>query len=409
MMDEAAKNNHAQAGSEPASAAPDNVSEMRRPERKHPVHDKAPGQDKPAEAVPGQPVAAAKGKRSRLRLTLLGLLPVALVVGGYEYVTGGQVMSTDNAYVQADIAGISTDVAGTVSEIAVRDNQPVKAGDLLFRLDDAQFRFALERADAQIGVVRNDLEALKASYETMQSQIAQAQSDVAFYQTSFKRQQDLAGKSFASQATFDQARHDLDGAKSKLAQLQSQLAGIAANLNGKPEAPIEEHPRYKDAVAARAEAQRQLDHTIVRAPLNGIVTNVPSLQKGQYLAAATMAFSLVSTDHVWIQANPKETELTWVQPGQPAEVYVDTYPGVAWKGTVDSISPASAASFSLLPAQNTSGNWVKVVQRIAMRVKIDTPPDQPQLRAGMSVTLDIDTGHARGIPGFTSTAFGKSK
>lgn len=409
MMDEAAKNNHAQAGSEPASAPPDNVSEMRRPERKHPVQDKAPGEDKPAEAAPGQPVAAAKGKRSRLRLTLLGLLPVALVVGGYEYVTGGQVMSTDNAYVQADIAGISTDVAGTVSEIAVRDNQPVKAGDLLFRLDDAQFRFALERADAQIGVVSNDLEALKASYETMQSQIAQAQSDVAFYQTSFKRQQDLAGKSFASQATFDQARHDLDGATSKLAQLQSQLAGIAANLNGKPEAPIEEHPRYKDAVAARAEATRQLDHTIVRAPMNGIVTNVPSLQKGQYLAAATMAFSLVSTDHVWIQANPKETELTWVQPGQPAEVYVDTYPGVAWKGTVDSISPASAASFSLLPAQNTSGNWVKVVQRIAMRVKIDTPPDQPQLRAGMSVTLDIDTGHARGIPGFTSTAFGKSK
>jgi membrane fusion protein (multidrug efflux system) len=381
---------------EQPSPQPGNVTDLRRTDANTQAQDKAPVAE------------ATKGERSRVRTILFALLPVALVVGGYWYVTGGQVMSTDNAYVQADIVGISTDVAGTVSEIAVRDNQPVKAGDLLFKIDDAQFRFALERADAQIGVVRNDLESLKASYQTMQSQIAQAQSDVSFYETSFKRQQDLAGKSFASQATFDQAKHDLDGARSKLAQLQSQLAGIAANLNGRPDAPIEEHPRYKDAVAARAEAQRQLDHTIVRAPMNGIVTNVPSLQKGQYLAAATMAFSLVSTDHVWIQANPKETELTWVQPGQPAEVYVDSYPGIAWKGTVDSISPASAASFSLLPAQNTSGNWVKVVQRIAMRVKIDTPADQPQLRAGMSVTLDVDTGHARGIPGFTSTAFGKN-
>ncbi|RYE78691.1 MAG: HlyD family secretion protein [Hyphomicrobiales bacterium] len=358
----------------------------------------------PAQVAPGP---TPRHRRNRTRRLLFVLLPIAFVVGGYYYVTGGQVMSTDNAYVQADILGISTDVAGIVGEIDVRDNQPVKAGDVLFRLDDRQFRFALERADAQIGVVGNDLAALKASYKGMQSQIEQAHSDIAFYETGFKRQQDLATKSVASQATFDQARHDLDSARLKLAQLESQLAGIAANLNGKPDAPAEDHPRYKDAVAARAEAQRQLDHTTVRAPMDGIVTNVPSLQKGQYLEAATNAFSLVSTDHVWVQANPKETELTWVKPGQEAEVYVDTYPGAVWKGTIDSISPASAASFSLLPAQNTSGNWVKVVQRIAMRVKIETPPDQPRLRAGMSVTLDIDTGHARGLPGFVGEAVGK--
>ncbi len=410
-MDEPARKALAETKPDVVSAPAGNVTEMRRPEARTPAQDKTPAQDEApvADAAAGRPTGAppSGGQRGPLRLALFALLPVALLIGGYWYVTGGQIMSTDNAYVQSDIVGIATDVAGTVSEIDVVDNQAVKAGDLLFRLDDAQFRFALERADAQIGVVRNDLETLQASYRTMQSQIAQAQSDVAFYETSFKRQQDLAGKSFASQATFDQARHDLDGAKSKLAQLQSQLAGIAASLNGKPDAPVEEHPRYKDAVAARAEAQRQLDHTVVRAPMNGIVTNVPSLQKGQYLAAATTAFSLVSNDHVWIQANPKETELTWVKPGQPAEIYVDTYPGAVWKGSVDSISPASAASFSLLPAQNTSGNWVKVVQRIPMRVRIDTPADAPPLRAGMSVTLDVDTGHARGIPGFTSTAFGK--
>ena len=404
-MDDAARRTDAGAESAPQQEERDNVTEIRRagevkvaPELVAKAPEMAPAT---ASAAP-----AASPARNRKRQFLFALLPIALIAGGYYYVHGGQVMSTDNAYVQADILGISTDVAGIVSEVDVRDNQSVKAGDTLFRLDDKPFRFALERADAQIGVVRNDLEALKASFKGMQSQIVQAESDIAFYQTAFKRQQDLATKSVASQATYDQAKHDLDGAQQKLVQLHNQLAGIAANLNGNPDAPVEEHPRYRDAVAARAEAARQLDHTVVRAPMDGIVTNVPSLQKGQYLADATNAFSLVSTDHVWIQANPKETELTWVRPGQKAEVYVDTYPGQSWSGTVDSISPASAASFSLLPAQNTSGNWVKVVQRIAMRVKIETPPDRPQLRAGMSVTLDVDTGHARGLPDFVGSAFG---
>jgi len=410
-MDDAARNTEASAREEAEPGSSGAGAEIRQFEpktlpRAETIAKEVPETkpELPAQVVPGP---TPRHRRNRTRQLLFALLPVAFVVGGYYYVTGGQVMSTDNAYVQADILGISTDVAGIVGEIDVRDNQVVKAGDVLFRLDDRQFRFALERADAQIGVVRNDLEALKASYKGMQSQIEQAHSDIAFYETSFKRQQDLATKSVASQATFDQAKHDLDGARLKRAQLESQLAGIAASLNGKPDAPVEEHPRYRDAAAARAEAQRQLDHTTARAPMNGVVTNVPSLQKGQYLEAATNAFSLVSTEHVWIQANPKETELTWVKPGQGAEVYVDTYPGAVWKGTVDSISPASAASFSLLPAQNTSGNWVKVVQRIAMRVKIDTPPDQPRLRAGMSVTLDIDTGHARGLPSFVSEAVGK--
>lgn len=408
-MDDAARNTEATAREEAEPGSSGGGAEIRPFEQKARAETTAKEAPETRPEMPAKPVSdtAQQHRRNRTRRLLFALLPVALIAGGYYYVTGGQVMSTDNAYVQADILGISTDVAGIVGEIDVRDNQAVKAGDVLFRLDDRQFRFALERADAQIGVVHNDLEALKASYKGMESQIEQAHTDIAFYETTFKRQQDLATKSVASQATFDQAKHDLDGARLRRAQLESQLAAIAANLNGKPGAPVEEHPRYKDAVAARAEAQRQLDHTTVRAPMNGVVTNVPSLQKGQYLEAATNAFSLVSTDHVWIQANPKETELTWVKPGQEAEVYVDTYPGAVWKGTIDSISPASAASFSLLPAQNTSGNWVKVVQRIAMRVKIDTPPDQPQLRAGMSVTLDVDTGHARGLPSFVSEAVGK--
>jgi membrane fusion protein (multidrug efflux system) len=400
-MDEAAMKPESQANDEPTPAS--NVTEIRRAASKLAPSAEATPQ---AEA-PASKVVAAQRAGTR-RGGLFALLPVALVVGGYFYVVGGQVMSTENAYVQADIVGLSTDVAGIVSDIGVHDNQVVKAGDVLFTLEDQQFRLALDRADAQIGIVKNDIAALQASYKGVQSQIVQAKIDIDFYTVAFKRQQDLATKSYASQAIFDQAKHDLDGAVQKLALLQTQLAGIAANLNGDPEAPATDHPRYKDAVAARGEAARQLAHTVVRAPMDGIVTNVPSLQKGQYLAAATNAFSLVSTDHVWIQASPKETELTWVRPGQKATVALDSYPGQDWTGVVDSISPASAASFSLLPAQNTSGNWVKVVQRIAMRVRIGTPADKPQLRAGMSVVLDIDTGHARGVPSFISWSFGSS-
>jgi len=347
-------------------------------------------------------------KKSLRRPLLFALLPVALVVAAYFYVTGGTVMSTDNAYVQADMVGVTTDVSGIVREVDVHDNQTVATGDVLFKLDELPFRLALERAEAQLGNTRNDLLALQANYRNMQAQIEQAKTDVDYYNVNFKRQQQLAAVNSASQVTLDDARHAFQVAQQKLASLNQQLAGIAANLNGHPEAAIEDHPRYKDALAARDEAARQLAHTTVRAPFAGIVTNVPALQPGQYLAAAATAFNIVSTDHVWVQASPKETELTYVKPGQKATVYVDTYPGQQWTGTVESISPASASSFSLLPAENSSGNWVKVVQRIPMRVRVDTAPGKPSLRVGMSVELDTDTGHARGLPHFLTALIGSS-
>lgn len=352
---------------------------------------------------------AVRKKRSWLRPLLFALLPVALAAGAYEYVTGGRIMSTENAYVQADMVGIATDVSGIVKEIAVTENQTVRAGDVLFRLDDLPFRLSLERAEAQIGIVGNELAALQASYRDMQAQIAQAQADLAFYNTDLDRQKQLASSNFASRATFDQSRHNVQTAQQKLASLTQQLAGIAANLNGRPTDPVEQHPRYRDAVAARDEVARQLSHTVVRAPTAGVVTKVASLQVGQYLPDATAAFSLVATDHAWVEASPKETELTHVRPGQPVTITVDTYPGEEWTGRVESISPASGASFSLLPAQNTSGNWVKVVQRIPMRVHIDTPEGKPPLRVGMSVVVDVDTGHPRGLPDFAAGLFGSAQ
>jgi membrane fusion protein (multidrug efflux system) len=366
--------------------------------------------DPPADRPPASGKDPQNPRRSRIRLALFLLLPIVLVLGGYWYVTGGQVMSTDDAYVEADKVGLSTDVSGIVKEVDVTENQHVDTGQVLYRLDDLPFRLALDRAEAQVGMVRNHLNALKANYQDMQAQIKQAQYDIDYYGTEFGRQKDLLNAHVASQATFDGAKRNLQNAQQKLASLNQQAAAIAANLSGDPNIPVERQPQYLDAVAQRDEAARQLDHTIVKAPFAGIVTNVPSIAPGKYLQAAMTAFFLVATDHVWVDSNPKETELTFVRLGQPVVVTVDTYPDAAWHGTVESISPAAAQEFSLLPAQNTSGNWVKVVQRIPMRVRVDTSDrNLPALLAGMSVEVAVDTGHVRGIPRFMTALFGGAR
>ena len=349
-------------------------------------------------------------KKPRLRPLMFALLPLALVVGAYWYITGGQVVSMDDAYVEADKVGVSTDVPGIVAEVGVTENQHVEAGQILYRLDDLQLRFALARAEAQIGTVRDALNALKANYRDMQSQIQQAQNDIEYYDTEFHRQQDLLASHVASQSTFDTARRSLLNAQQKLVSLTHQLGAIAANLDDDPTGEVEKKPRYLDAVAQRDEAARQLAHTVVKAPFAGIVTNVPSIAPGKYLQASVTAFYLVAADHVWVVANPKETELTYVRPGQSASVTVDTYPDLQWSGSVESISPAAAQEFSLLPAQNTSGNWVKVVQRVPVRVRIDiTDKSLPPLRPGMSVEVDVDTGHRRGLPHFLTAMFGHDR
>lgn len=346
-------------------------------------------------------------RRSLQRPLMFALLPLVLVIGAYWYVTGGQVISIDDANVEADKVGVSTDVPGTVQQVEVTENQHVEAGQVLYRLDDLQYRLALQRAEARIGTVRDALNALKANYRDMQSQIQQAQTDVDYYNTEFHRQQDLLAAHVASQSTFDTAHRNLQNAQQKLISLNQQLGAIAANLDNEPTGPVEKNPRYLDAVAQRDEAARQLAHTIVKAPFAGIVTDVPSIAPGKYLQASATAFYLVAVDHVWVVANPKETELTYVRAGQPATVAVDTYPDIEWAGSVESVSPAAAQEFSLLPAQNTSGNWVKVVQRIPMRIRVDTSrTDSPPLRAGMSVEVEVNTGHRRGFPHFLTAMFG---
>jgi membrane fusion protein (multidrug efflux system) len=346
-------------------------------------------------------------RRQRVRGGLFALLPIVLVLGGYFYVTGGQVMSTDDAYVQAERVGISTDVSGIVQDVDVKDNQRVEAGQLLYRLGPRQFQIALDNAKANLAQIALSIDAMKQDYKRMLSDVAAQQAQVDLDQTNFDRNAKLLKTATVSQAMFDQMRYTLDNDKSKLAALQQQVMVQLAKLGGNPDIAVTDHPQYRQAQAQVDEAQRQLDHTIVKAPFAGIVTNVPAIAPGKYLAASTTAFFLVDTDHVWIDATPKETELTYVRPGQPVTVTVDTYPDVGWHGVVESVSPAAAQEFQLLPAQNTSGNWVKVVQRVPMRVRLDaTDKKLPPLRAGMSVEVDVDTGHARGFPSFLRSLFG---
>jgi membrane fusion protein (multidrug efflux system) len=361
---------------------------------------------------PGSATAASRrvprfSRQRLLRWTLFALLPLALIAGTAWYVTSGQMVTTDDAYVQADTVGVSTDISGIVQSVDVTDNQQVAAGQVLYRLDPKQFQIALDNAKANLAEVALNIQSMKQDYRRMLSDVDAQQAKVNLDQASYDRNAVLVHSNIVSKENYDQARFTLDADKSKLQSLQQQAQVQLAKLDGDPDIPVEQHPAYVQAQAQVEEAQRQVDHTVVKAPFAGVVTSVPSIAPGKYLAASTTAFYLVDTDHLWVEATPKETELTYVRPGQPSTVTIDTYPGVEWHGTVESISPAAAQQFSLLPAQNTSGNWVKVVQRIDMRVRIDTSDKNlPPLRAGMSVEVSVDTGHKHGLPHFVTALFG---
>jgi membrane fusion protein (multidrug efflux system) len=369
------------------------------------------GEGKPAELRKLTPVSAdspapttapppPKKRGSWKRPLLFLLLPIALVAGGYQYVTGGQVMETDNAYVHAKMEGVSTDVAGTVIAVEVHDNERVTKGQVLYRLRPDTYRIALDGAKAQLDTVHDQVVTLQESYKLAVAQVEQAEADLPFYQTQFDRQKDLLPKGAGTQVAYDSARHDLESVQQKIRVAKAQAASMLAQLGGDMNQRVEDNAYYRQAKSMVDNAQKDLNDTIVRAPFDGVVTNVDSIQVGTYLQASQQAFSLVSTTDLWIEAEPKETELTYVRPGQSATISMDTYPGVEWKGEVQSMSPASGSSFSLLPAQNTTGNWVKVVQRLPIRIRISETDGKPPLRVGMSAIVGIDTGHARGWPQF---------
>jgi membrane fusion protein, multidrug efflux system len=396
---------------EPPNARNDAPREqLRQPERP----DDMPSAENKGTCAPEETSLPKKTSRSPgprlVRWGFFAFLPLALVAGAYRYVTGGQVMSTDDAYVQAETVGISTDVSGIVQGIDIANNQHVDPGRVLYRLDPRQFEIALDNAKANLAQMALTIDSMKQDYRRMLSDVAGQQAQVELDQATYARSASLVPSGAGTKASYDQARFTLELDKNKLESLRQKAAVQLARLGGDADIPVTQHPQFLQAKSQVDEAQRELNHTIVKAPFAGIVTNVPSIAPGKYLAASTTAFYLVDTDHVWVDATPKETELTYVRPGQRVTATVDTYPDAEWHGIVESISPAAAQQFSLLPAQNTSGNWVKVVQRIAMRVRIDTDDrNLPPLRAGMSLEVDVDTGHARGLPHFLAVLFGRNQ
>jgi len=342
-------------------------------------------------------VAEAPPKRRRwLRPALMlgGVLAVVAGAGAF-WLHGGRYAGTDDAYVQADKLLLSTDVAGIVQKIAVREGEQVAPGQVLVTLDPAPFQHAVDQAQAAVLQTALNLRAMQADYRRILHDIAAQEAAVQLAQASYDRTAQIVNSGAVTRAAFDQTRFGLQQSQQQLESLRVQAQVQLAKLGGDADGPVEQHPDYKAAQARLAEAQRQLDHTTLRAPFAGIVTQVSSLQPGQYLGAATPAFALVSTGSVWVDALPKETDLTYVKAGDKATVTVDTYPGVTFEGSVESISPASGSTFSVLPAQNASGNWVKVVQRIPVRIRVEQPEGGPQLRAGMSAEISIDTGHER--------------
>ena len=349
-----------------------------------------------APRVTEAPVRNRRMSRALLRpILMLGGIVIVAVGSGAYWLTGGRYVSIDDAYVRAAKETLSTDVSGIVGQVLVHEGQHVKKGNVLLRLDPSQFQIMVASAKAMLGSKVLDLNAEKLNHQRMLRDVEVKQAQVQADQANFDRLSNLVKSGAVTRADFDNMRYQLAANQQAVVALKTQAAMQLAKLGGDPDVDVHTMPDYLQAQSRVDEAQRQLDHSVIYAPFDGVVTQVDTVQPGMYLAASTAAFGIVSTTDIWVEANPKETELTWVKAGDPVDVSVDTYPGRTWKAVVESISPNSGSEFSVLPAQNTSGNWVKVVQRIPIRIHVERKPGDPDLRSGMSVEAEIDTGHHR--------------
>jgi len=349
-------------------------------------------------------VPPARTRRQRLRgpLMLLGLVVVAIATAVF-YLSGGRYESTDDAYVQTARVDISANVAGRVASLAVHDNEPVHRGDVLFRLDDAPLRIAVDEASAQLATARLQIESLKANYRQRQSELAAAQDTLAFQQHEYARQQSLLASGIASQLQLDRAKHALDDAHAQVAGAQQQVSAVVADLGGNPNIAPDRHPKVQQAQALLDRAKLNLSYTAVTAPSDGVVTRVEQLQVGSYISASAPVFALVSTADVWVEANFKEDQLAHMRVGQQATVEVDSYPGKTFEGKVASVSPGTGSQFSVLPPENATGNWVKVVQRLPVRIEFDKRDAAFPLHGGLSANVTVDTHFKRHLFGSSAT------
>jgi membrane fusion protein, multidrug efflux system len=363
------------------SGAPDTVSE-----------DTAVG------AEPVAPKPAPTGLR-RLRKPLLIAIPaIAVIVGLGFYLTGGRYQSTENAYLQSGLVAISPRVAGQVTEVLVHDNQLVHKGDILFRIDPAPYQAVVAEAEAQLAAAVTQVRGLRANYTQGQSELADAQQRVIFAQREAQRQAELAKEGISSQSQYDQAMLALRSARQAVQTAIASNTAVAASLSGTVDAAPQQQPAVRRAQSVLDRARLDLAYTVVRAPQDGIVAKVDQLQVGNSVAAARQVFSL-STIRLWVEANFKENQLRYMRVGQPATVTVDAFPDLALAAHVTSFSPGTGSRFAVLPAENATGNWVKVVQRVPTELTLDQIPRGLPLQPGMTVEATVDTGHRRRLFG----------
>jgi membrane fusion protein (multidrug efflux system) len=354
--------------------------------------------DQPAQTRPGT-AAIQRANRSRILRPLLMLGGVLIVAVGalLFWLEGGRYVSSDDTYVDAAKVSLSTDVSGLVAGVYVHDNQHVQAGQELFSLDQSAFDIAVESAQSKLAQAVLNINAAKRGYAEAQAEIAEQKIRVSKDQADLKRYAAVVDNGGVTRSTYDDAQFTLQADQARLTELENAAGQQLVKLNGDPEINPEKTPEYRTALAALNDAIRAQQHSVVRAPFSGYVALVEQLQPGMFLSSGTAAFGIVSDTDVFITAQPKEDQLTHVRAGQAVSISVDSYSGAKWKGVVESISPASGSEFSILPAQNSSGNWVKVVQRIPVRIKITSGPSDLPLRDGMSAEISIDTNHHRHI------------
>ena len=338
------------------------------------------------------------------RVLFLALGPfVVVTAGGFWYATSGRIVSTENAYVEAEHILVTPAVNGMVAEVHVRDNERVDRGQSLFRLDPVPYRLEWERATAELDAIRYEIGSYRAAHRQAEAELRSARKEAAFLEKEYERRAQLGGGKALAKVELDRHRHQWQLAKQRIPELEENVRLMLANLGGDRDLAVEEHPRFRLLQAERAKAALDLERATVRAPASGRIANL-ELQAGEYVKEGAPVFSLIADIEPWITANLKETQLTHVREGQSVTITVDAYPDERWQGMVAGVSAGTGAVFSLLPAQNATGNWVKVVQRIPVRIAIAPRLPAPELRAGMSARVEIDSGYERALPGIVRNA-----
>lgn len=380
---------------------------MADPVVKFPAEQKLP--EKPVPTAESSHKSWGQLAREKRRTLLLVVVPLVALIGGAAfYLSGGRYATTDDAYVGAQKVLITPDISGKIEKVVVKEGQKVKAGDELFEIDPVPFRFALQQAQAMLDQAKTNYDNLHANIKIYGQMVDLARKGVELKQRDVERKNALVRSNAGSQLDLDTSATALVTAQVQVQFVQQQLSTARNQLLGNPDLPLEQFPPYAQAKAALDQAQRNLDHTVLRAPIDGTATQVDSIQLGRFVAAGTPVFSVIDDANPWVDANLKESDLTYVAKGQPVTMSIDAFPDHTFKGRVGSLSPGTGAQFAILPPQNSTGNFVKVVQRVPVRIYFDKNDKAVQkLKAGMSTYVWVDTGHQRtlaGLLGFSSAS-----